>query len=244
MSKTSFIYGIRAIIEAIESGKEIDKIYLLKGGDGVLAQQLKKVAGTKNISTSYVPIEKLDHLAKGNHQGAVARIAAISYSNLEEILEKIDLDTNPTFLVLDGITDVRNFGAIARTAECTGIAAIIIPTKGSASINADAIKTSAGALFNIPICKVNHVKDALFMFQSYGIQLAGATEKVDQVLYNENLNIPIAVVMGSEERGIQPSIIKMLDYKIKLPMLGEIASLNVSVACGAILYEITRQKMS
>ncbi|WP_213521526.1 23S rRNA (guanosine(2251)-2'-O)-methyltransferase RlmB [Nonlabens sp.] len=244
MEKTTYIYGIRAIIEAIESDKEISKIYLLKEADGVLMHQLQNTARKNNIAVSYVPSEKLDHIAKGgNHQGAAASISPVDFHDLESILENTDLETNPLFLLLDGITDVRNFGAIIRTAECTGVKAIIVSEKGSAPVNAATIKTSAGAVFNMPICKVNHIKDAVFLLQAYGIQTAGASEKATQLLYDIDLNIPLALVMGSEDRGINPSTLKTLDHIVKLPMQGDIASLNVSVACGAMLYEVVRQKL-
>lgn len=244
MEKTTYIYGIRAIIEAIESDKEIAKVYLLKDADGVLMQQLKNTARKSNIAVSYVPVEKLDHLAKGNHQGAVASISPVNFHDLETILERTEIDSNPLFLLLDGVTDVRNFGAIIRTAECTGVKAIVISEKGSAPINAATIKTSAGAVFNIPICKVNHIKDAIYLLQAFGIKTVGANEKTSDLLYDIDLNNPIAIVMGSEDRGINPSTLKVLDHIVKLPMQGDIASLNVSVACGAMLYEAVRQRLS
>lgn len=243
MEKTTYIYGIRAIIEAIESNKELSKVYLLKDADGVLMSQLKTIARQNNITVSYVPIEKLDHLAQGNHQGAVASISPVDFHDLEAILENTDLNAKPLFLLLDGVTDVRNFGGIIRTAECTGVKAIVIAESGSAPVNAATIKTSAGAVFNIPICKVNHIKDAVFLMQAYGITTVGATEKASQLLYDVDLNNSIAIVMGSEDRGINPSTLKVLSHQVKLPMHGEIASLNVSVACGAMLYEAVRQKL-
>lgn len=239
----TYIYGIRAIIEAIQNEENIGKIYLLKEGDGVLMNELKSLAKRSNCSTSYVPIEKLDHLARGgNHQGAVASISPVEFSSLEALLEERADDTKDIFLLLDGITDVRNFGAILRTAECTGVSAVVIAEKGSAPINAAAIKTSAGAAFNIPICKVSHIKDAVFLMQAYGITTIGATEKSSTLVYDTDLNTSIALVMGSEERGINPSTLKVIDHPVKLPMKGSIASLNVSVACGALLYEIVRQQ--
>jgi 23S rRNA (guanosine2251-2'-O)-methyltransferase len=243
MEKMTYIYGIRAIIEAIQNEENIGKIYLLKEGDGVLMNELKSLAKRSNCSTSYVPIEKLDHLARGgNHQGAVASISPVEFSSLEALLEERADDTKDIFLLLDGITDVRNFGAILRTAECTGVSAVVIAEKGSAPINAAAIKTSAGAAFNIPICKVSHIKDAVFLMQAYGITTIGATEKSSTLVYDTDLNTSIALVMGSEERGINPSTLKVIDHPVKLPMKGSIASLNVSVACGALLYEIVRQQ--
>jgi 23S rRNA (guanosine2251-2'-O)-methyltransferase len=243
MEKTTYIYGIRTIMEAIESNKEISKIYLLKEAEGLLMQQLKTAARKNSIAVSYVPIEKLDHLAKGNHQGAAASISPVNFHDLETILEQTDVASNPLFLLLDGVTDVRNFGAIIRTASCTGVAAIIVSEKGSAPVNAATIKTSAGAVFNIPICKVNHIKDAIYLLKAYDIKTVGANEKAADLLYDIDLHIPLALVLGSEERGINPSTLKVLDQVVKLPMQGDIASLNVSVACGAMLYEAVRQRL-
>ncbi len=236
------IHGLRPIIEAIESGKEISKIYFLKEGNGVLFNQLKGIAKKEGIATSFVPEEKLYKLTKENHQGAVAVLSPVSYQSLEEILETTDLSSNPIFLLLDGITDVGNFGAIIRTAECTGVTAIIISEKGSAPVNSVVVKTSAGAVFNIPLCKVNHLKDAIYLMQAYGITTIGASEKSKKTVHDTELNKPLALIMGSEDRGINPSTIKTLDQTFSLPMLGKIASLNVSVACGAILYEAVRQR--
>jgi 23S rRNA (guanosine2251-2'-O)-methyltransferase len=193
-----------------------------------------------------VPVEKLDRLSKNsNHQGAVAQISPVEFHDLETLIEQtVASGATPLFLLLDQLSDVRNFGAIIRTAECTGVHAIIIQKNGSAPVNAETIKTSAGAAFKIPICKVDHIKDALFLLQASDIKTVAATEKTEDVVYDIELNQPIAIVMGSEHRGINPSILKMVDYKAKLPLLGEIASLNVSVACGALLYETVRQRLS
>ncbi|WP_375240803.1 23S rRNA (guanosine(2251)-2'-O)-methyltransferase RlmB [Polaribacter sp.] len=239
------IFGIRAIIEAIESGSTINKIYLQKGLRGNLFYELDKLIKEKKLTTSMVPVEKLNRLSKNNnHQGAVAQISPIDFHDLETLIEKtLESDKKPLFLLLDQLSDVRNFGAIIRTAECTGVNGIIVQKNGSAPVNAETIKTSAGAAFKIPICKVDHIKDALFILQSAEIKTVAATEKTDDSLYQVDLNQPIAIVMGSEHRGVNPSILKMVDYKAKLPLLGEIASLNVSVACGAFLYETVRQRM-
>ena len=240
------IFGIRAIIEAIESGSTINKVYLQKGLRGELFFQLEKLIKEKKISISMVPVEKLDRLSKNsNHQGAVAQISPIEFNDLESLLEAtIESGKTPLFLLLDQISDVRNFGAIIRTAECTGVNGIIIQKDGSAPVNAETIKTSAGAAFKIPICKVDHIKDALFMLQAEEIKIVAATEKTDDSIFDINFNQPMAIIMGSEHRGVNPSILKMVDYKAKLPLLGEIASLNVSVACGAFLYETVRQRMT
>jgi 23S rRNA (guanosine2251-2'-O)-methyltransferase len=242
MDKNEMIYGLRPILEAIENQRDISKIYFLKEGNGVLFNQLKFAAKKAGVGTSFVPEEKLYKLTKENHQGAVAVLSPVGYANLEEVLEATDLSKNPMFLLLDGVTDVGNYGAIIRTAECTGVTAIVVSEKGSAPINAVVVKTSAGAVFNIPICKVNHLKDAIFLMQAYGIQIAGASEKADASIYKTDLNTPLALVMGSEDRGINPSTLKTLDKTFQLPMLGKIASLNVSVACGAMLYEAVRQR--
>lgn len=244
MQETTRIFGIRAVIEAIESGKSIEKIFIQKGLSGSLFQELNRHLKVGNYNISYVPVEKLNKLGKGNHQGVVASISPVSFISLEKLVEDSQASSSvPLFLLLDGLTDVRNFGAIIRTAECCGVTGIIIPEKGSAPINADTVKTSAGAVFKVPICKVNHIKDALFYLQTYNIKLIAATEKTEQNVYDLDLNQPIAIVMGNEAKGISNSILKTADFKAKLPMLGSIASLNVSVACGAFLYEVVRQRL-
>lgn len=242
--QTSVIFGIRAIIEAIDSGNTISKIYLQKELRGNLFSELNTLIKRHGISSSQVPVEKLDRLSKhNNHQGAVAQISPIEFHDLEELIEKtVENNKVPLFLLLDQISDVRNFGAIIRTAECTGVNGIIIQKNGSAPVNAETIKTSAGAAFKIPICKVDHIKDALFVLQASEIKTVAATEKTEDSIFNTNFNQPIAIIMGSEHRGVNPSILKMVDYKAKLPLLGEIGSLNVSVACGAFLYETVRQR--
>ncbi|MCF6296788.1 MAG: 23S rRNA (guanosine(2251)-2'-O)-methyltransferase RlmB [Flavobacteriaceae bacterium] len=238
------VFGLRAIIEAINASQEIEKIYLQKEIKGVLALELNALIKENKISSSYVPIEKLNNLSKNkNHQGAVAKISSISFTNLEELIEKV-LDNNktPLFLLLDQISDVRNLGAIIRTAECTGVNGIIIPTHGSAPVNSESIKTSAGAAFKVPICKVNHLLDAIYQLKAVEIQIVGITEKTNTSLYGIDFKKPTALVMGSEHKGISSSVLKIADAKGKLPLLGEIESLNVSVACGVALYEIVRQR--
>jgi 23S rRNA (guanosine2251-2'-O)-methyltransferase len=189
-----------------------------------------------------VNIEKLNSLSKNqNHQGVVAKISEIEFQDLETVIA--NTKNTPLYLLLDQITDVRNFGAILRTAECSGVTAVIIPTQGSASLNADAIKTSAGAAFKVPICKVNHLLDAIYILQAEGIQIVSITEKTDDSIYTIDFKRPTALVMGSEHKGISNAILKISDAKGKLPLLGEIESLNVSVACGIALYEVVRQRM-
>ncbi len=244
--KTSKIFGLRAVIEAINSESSIDKVFIQKETSGHLMNELMTLIKTNKIAFSYVPVEKLDKLSKyNNHQGAVAQIAPINFHDLDTLVEAtLEKQENPLFLLLDQVSDVRNFGAIIRTAECTGVHGIIIQNQGNAPVNAETVKTSAGAAFNVPICKVNHIKDALFILQAADIQIIAATEKTDDLLFDMNFKQPSAIIMGSEDRGINPSILKMVNAKAKLPLQGNIGSLNVSVACGAFLYEVVRQRIS
>lgn len=243
MENQTQIFGIRAVIEAINAGKTIDKVFLQKGLKGDLFSELESLINQQSLNKSYVPVEKLNKLTKGNHQGAVAQISPIAFYDMEElVLQVIESGKTPLFLLLDQLSDVRNFGAIIRTAECTGVDGIIIQKKGAAPINGDTIKTSAGAVFRVPICKVDHIKDAVFYMQASGIKVIAATEKTNDTLYDISFTEPSAIIMGSEARGINPSILKVVDAKAKLPLLGEIESLNVSVACGAFLYEVVRQR--
>lgn len=244
MEKEHQIFGIRAIIEAINAKKEIDKVFIQKEAQGDLMQELMKTMKKNNINFSYVPVEKLNKLTHNNHQGAVATIAPISFHSLENLVESLlEKEKKPLLLILDQLSDARNFGAIIRTAECTGVDGIIIQKQGSAPVNGDTVKTSAGAVFNVPICKVDHIKDAVFYLQGSGIKTVAATEKTDNNIYDINFNEPVAIIMGSEDRGVNPSVLKIVDEKAKLPMFGTIESLNVSVACGAFLYETLRQRM-
>lgn len=244
MEKDTEIFGIRAIIEAITSGKTIGKLFIQKGLQGDLSRELMKLAKKNNITITYVPIEKLNRLTQKNHQGAVATISPIDFYDLENLVIKvIESGVTPLFLILDQLSDVRNFGAIIRTASCTGVHGIIIQKKGGAPVTADTIKTSAGAVFKIPICKVDHIKDAIFYLQGSGVQIVAATEKAEETVYKANLKNPTAIIMGSEGKGISSSVLKLVDTQAKLPMQGDIASLNVSVACGVFLYEVTRQRL-
>jgi 23S rRNA (guanosine2251-2'-O)-methyltransferase len=245
MQEQTKIYGIRAIIEAINSNEEVDKVFLQKGLKGDLIQDLERLLRQNDINTVYVPVEKLNRLTKNNHQGAVANISPISYYTLDELLEKSSKKEGPSlFLLLDQLSDVRNFGAIIRTAECTGVDGIIIQKKGAASVTSDTVKTSAGAAFKVPIAKVDHIKDAVFYLQSSGIKIVAATEKTTNSVYDISFTDSIAIIMGAEDKGISPSILKASDQTAKIPLLGEIESLNVSVACAVFLYEAVRQRMS
>ncbi|MFV1447992.1 23S rRNA (guanosine(2251)-2'-O)-methyltransferase RlmB [Maribacter sp. HS] len=244
MQKTTQIYGLRAIIEAVNSNEEIDKVFLQKGLKGDLMKELEGLLRRNEINMVYVPVEKLNRLTKNNHQGAVANISPISFYTLEDLVEKANEKEGPAlFLLLDQLSDVRNFGAIIRTAECTGVDGIIVQKKGAAPVTADTIKTSAGAAYKVPIAKVDHLKDAVFYLQTSGIKVVSATEKTDDSVYDVPFKVSIAIVMGAEDRGITPSILKASDYRAKLPLLGEIGSLNVSVACAVFLYEAVRQRL-
>ncbi len=245
MEKETKLYGIRAVLEALEAEKSVEKIFLQKGLKGDLFFKLEKKIRENNLSFSYVPVEKLNRLTQNNHQGVVATIAPISYFDLDELVTSIKKKKqNPIFIVLDQLSDVRNFGAIIRTAECTGVDGIVVQKSGSAPINGDTVKTSAGAVFNIPISKVDHIKDALYYFNASGIKTIAASEKSDKTIYDMDLNKGCAIIMGSEGKGVTPSVLKIVNEKARLPMYGKIASLNVSVACGVFLYEVVRQRQS
>ncbi|NNE77397.1 MAG: 23S rRNA (guanosine(2251)-2'-O)-methyltransferase RlmB [Pricia sp.] len=243
MQKTAQIYGIRTVIEAINAEEPIDKVFIQKGLKGELSRELEALLRKNSINASYVPIEKLNRLTKNNHQGVVANISPISFYEFEPLIEKILKNKKqPLLLLLDQLSDVRNFGAIIRTAECSGVDGIIIQKKGAAPVTSDTIKTSAGAAFKVPIAKVDHIKDAVYYLQASGISVIAATEKTDTDIYDISFTEPCAIIMGSEDRGISPSVLKAVDHLAKLPLLGEIESLNVSVACAIFLYEAVRQR--
>ena len=243
MEKNTEIYGIRAVIEAINSSKDIDKVFIQTRLKGKLIGQLESLIRKNKINFSYVPTQKLDRLSKKNHQGVIARIAPIKFYNIDSFSEVLEKSNNPFVLILDQINDVRNFGAIIRTAEISGVDGIIIQNSSSAPVNSDTIKTSAGAIFNIPICKVNHIKDAIYHLQSMNISIISASEKSEKNIYDVDLKVPLAIIMGSEQKGINKSVINLSNESVKLPMYGKIESLNVSVACGIFLYEVVRQRI-
>ena len=238
------IFGIRPIIEAIQSGKEIDKLWIQKGLKGALFQELWELVKSHQINYQYVPVEKLNRFTRKNHQGVYAMIAPIAFQPLENLLPQVyEQGETPLFLILDRITDVRNFGAIARTAACTGVHGIIVPLKGSAPVSADALKASAGALYKIPVCRVRNLSDTIRFLQDSGVQVVACTEKAEDLLYQPDFSLPTALIMGSEEDGIATEHLKKADYLARLPLMGEIASLNVSVAAGVSLYEVMRQRL-
>jgi 23S rRNA (guanosine2251-2'-O)-methyltransferase len=237
------VFGIRAVVEAIRSGKEIEALFIQRGISGGLIQELKELMNEYQITAQQVPVEKLNRITQKNHQGVIAVISPIVYQKIENIIPEVfEKGETPLILVLDSITDVRNMGAIARTAECAGVHAIVIPAKGSAQINPDAIKTSAGALYKIPVCRHDNFMQTVRFLQESGLQLVCCTEKTQDNIYKPDYTAPTAIVMGSEEDGIRNEIIRISDHLAKIPMFGEIESLNVSVSTGIILYEAVRQR--
>jgi 23S rRNA (guanosine2251-2'-O)-methyltransferase len=237
------IFGLRPIIEAIQAGKEIDTLFIQKGLKNELFQELWQLVRAHKVNYKHVPVEKLNRLTRKNHQGVFAFISPISFHKTDSIVQEVfEKGETPLFLILDRITDVRNFGAIVRSAECAGAQTIIVPQKGSAAINGDALKTSAGALHNIPICREFNLKATIEYLKNSGLQIIGCTEKTENFIYQTNLTIPTAIIMGSEEDGISDEYLKLCDYKVGIPMKGNIGSLNVSVSAGVVLYEAVRQK--
>lgn len=244
IDESSYIYGVRSVIEAIRSNKEINKIMIQKGMDKELFYELKDVLADQKYNLQFVPPAKLNRITRKNHQGVVAFLSPVKYHNIREILPKLFEEGKvPNLLILDRITDVRNFGAIARTASCMGVQAIIVPKKGSAHITADAVKSSAGALNVIPICREDFISEAIDFLKNSGIQIIACTEKADQELFEADLVDPSAIIMGSEEDGISPEFLGKADLRIKIPMESSIQSLNVGVATGMVLLEKFRQSM-
>ncbi|MDR1792071.1 MAG: 23S rRNA (guanosine(2251)-2'-O)-methyltransferase RlmB [Bacteroidales bacterium] len=238
------IYGIRPVIEAINNGKEIEKVILQRGIGSEMFKELFWLIRQREIPFQYVPQERLNRFTHGNHQGVVCFLSQIVYQKIEDIVPLLyENGRVPFVLLLDKITDVRNVGAIVRTAECAGVDAIILPDKGSASINEDAVKSSAGALQLVPICRHNHLKDVIKYLKNSGLQIVACTEKAS-TNYNQPLpySDPICVIMGSEGEGITADYLSLCDHHVKIPMLGKIASLNVSVAAGIMLFEVVRQR--
>lgn len=245
MKDDGTIFGMHPVMEAIEAGKPIDKLFLQKGLQGENINKLRSLLKERDIKAKIVPVEKLNRLTRKNHQGVFAFVSPIDFYSLEMLLPQLyEEGKNPLLLILDRVSDVRNFGAIVRTAECVGVNAVIIPKSESAPISADALKTSAGALFRVPICKEQDLKKTVSFLQMSGVQVICATEKTNKDIYQVDLTTPTAIVMGSEEDGISHSILRIADENVKLPMSGGISSLNVSVACGVFLYETVRQRQN
>ena len=239
----NLIFGIRPVVEAIEAGREIEKLYIRKGAEGQLMTELRDLCLRHRVRVQEVPVEKLNRLVRGNHQGVVAQIAAIAYVQLDDILERVPDDETPLVVVFDGVTDVRNFGAIARSAECAGAHGLIAPLKNSAPVNAEAIRASAGALTTIPVCRVGSIRNTLKTLQAEGFQVVAATEKSRKLLYDADLRRPTALVMGAEETGISKEVLKLCDERLAIPLIGHIESLNVSAAAAVMLFEVVRQRI-
>ena len=237
------IFGIRAVIEAIQAGKEIDKVLIKKGLIGDLFKEMFDLIRIRQIAFQYVPIEKINRISRKNHQGVLAFISPVALQRIEDIIPAIyEEGKTPLILVLDQVTDVRNFGAIVRSAECAGVHAIVIPDKGSARINADAVKTSAGALHLVPICRTRSMKETISFLKESGLKMIAATEKSTSIYTNSDLTGPMSIIMGSEDTGIDPRLLALADEHVKIPILGKIESLNVSVAAGLLIYEVIRQR--
>ncbi len=243
MEKDEFIFGTRAVIEAIHKNRTIEKILIKKDLKNELYHQLSSLIKEYNIPYQYVPVEKINRITRKNHQGVLAFISPIEYSDIEIILPGIfEKGKDPLLLIIDQITDVRNFGAIARSAECAGVDAIIIPEKGMARIGSDAVKTSAGALHHLPICKVKNLVKTVQFLKDSGIRIVAATEKAEKLYTKSNLNSPVAIVMGSEDAGISAKILSISHEQLRIPILGKIESLNVSVSAAIMIYEAIRQR--
>ncbi len=240
-----YIYGIHPVMEALRAGKEPEVIYMQTGLRSAGFQDLLKLIGEKKILIKYVPIQKLNQITRSNHQGVIAGMSVVENQPIEEIITEVfERGEMPLIIVLDRITDTRNMGAVARTAESAGAHAIVVPQAGSAQINADTVKTSAGALNFIPVCKVKNLTDTLLYMKNSGIQIVASTEKAKKYYYETDFNVPSAILMGSEETGISPHLFKLCDAEVKIPMLGKTGSLNVSVAAAILIYEAVRQRKS
>ncbi|MDR2885539.1 MAG: 23S rRNA (guanosine(2251)-2'-O)-methyltransferase RlmB [Rikenellaceae bacterium] len=238
----NIIFGIRPVLEAIEAGRQIEKIYFKKGAEGQLLSELRAVAARAHIALCEVPVEKLDRLVRGAHQGVVARIAEVSYAELDDILGAIPEGQAPLLVICDGVTDVRNFGAIARSAECAGAHGLIVPLKNAAPVNAEAVKSSAGALSIIPVCRVGSIRNTIKTLQARGMQAVAATEKANKELFYWDFTGPTVLVMGSEDKGISKEVLKLCDGEVSIPMRGRVGSLNVSAAAAVLLFETVRQR--
>lgn len=241
--REDMVFGIRAVIEAVEAGKEIDRVLLKRDFSGELAGELFAVLKDNGIRPQRVPVEKLNVITRKNHQGVIAYISPVNYQPIEEIIASVyDRGETPFIVVLDHITDVRNFGAIARTAECAGVHAVVIPSRGSVTVTADAVKTSAGALLTLPVCRPKSLEDAVKYMKSCGLQIVTASEKASTNYTKADMTLPTAIIMGAEDKGVSATLSAISDVAVSMPQFGKIASLNVSVATGILLYEVVRQR--
>jgi 23S rRNA (guanosine2251-2'-O)-methyltransferase len=245
MSETNvnIVAGLRPVLEAVKAGRAVERVLFRQGLDGELFRELQSLLAEKNVPVQFVPAAKLNSLTSVAHQGVAAYLPLIEYADMERVLSDVQQQNRvPLVLLLDGITDVRNFGGIARSAECAGVQLIIVPSKGAASINTEAIKTSAGALARIPVCRTPNLREAIYYLKDCGLQVVAATEKATQALYAADFRRPTAVVVGAEDTGISASVLKLADATVRIPLQGDIASLNVSAATAVVLFEAVRQR--
>lgn len=245
IDKSQVVFGIRAVIEAIESGKQVDKVLMKKDLGGELSRELLSVTREYNVPVQRVPVERINKVTRKNHQGVIAFMAAVDYYHVDDIVPALyDEGINPLVVVLDGVTDVRNFGAIARTCECAGVNCIVIPERNSVSVNADAVKTSAGALNYLPVCRERNLVKAVQYLRDSGFKVMGASEKTDLNYTKADFTGPVAIVLGAEDTGISTDVLKLCDTLVAIPEFGQINSLNVSVAGGIMIYEVVRQRLN
>ena len=243
MKENEMVFGIRAVIEAIQADKEVDKILVKRDLQGDLSKELFEVLRGREIPVQRVPAERLDRLTRKNHQGVIAFMSAVTYQSLEDIIPFVyEQGKDPFIVLLDGVTDVRNFGAIARTCECAAVDAVIIPARGSVSVNADAMKTSAGALHTLPVCREQNLRATLQYLKDSGFRIVAATEKGDYDYTKADYTGPMCIIMGAEDTGVSYENLALCDEWVKIPMLGTIESLNVSVAAGILIYEAVKQR--
>lgn len=241
--RKDIIFGLRPVIEALEAGRELEKVYFKTGLRGDLSRTLMSILRSRNIPFQFVPVEKLNRISRINHQGVIAMVSSIVYNNIANIIPSIyERGETPLILISDSLTDVRNFGALARTAECAGVHAVLIPSKGTAMIGPDALKTSAGALHNIPVCRSDNLKESILFLKNSGLKIFAATEKDGLLYHKAELEGPAALVMGSEDKGISPDILALADIRLRIPVYGKIGSLNVSSAASVLIYEFIRQR--
>lgn len=245
IDKTQYIYGVHAVLEAIDAGKDIDKILLSKTLNDETAKEISERARQLRVPVQRVPVQKIDRITRRNHQGVLAMMAAVTYYRVEDLVPQLfDEGVNPFVVVLDGVTDVRNFGAVARTCECAGVNAIVIPERESVSVNADAVKTSAGALNYLPVCRERNLVNAVKLLRDSGFIIVGTSDKQHLPYTKADYTGPVAIVLGAEDKGISPEIMKLCDTQVLIPEFGNINSLNVSVAGGIMIYEVVRQRLN
>lgn len=245
MKENELIFGTRAVIEAVQADKEIDKILVRRDMKNDLSKELFEVLRGRDIPVQRVPAERLDRITRKNHQGVIAYISSVTYQRLGDIIPFLyEQGKNPFIVLLDGVTDVRNFGAIARTCECAGVDAIVIPARGSVTVNADAVKTSAGALLSLPVCKERSINDAIRFLQASGVKVFAATEKATERYTSVVYDGPVAIVVGAEDTGVSAENLRIADQMVKIPQFGTIGSLNVSVASSIMIYEVVRQRLN